>query len=412
MVNNALVEKRVGDFLKFYTNWDNIAISPEINHISLMSGFSGIILLLIDLKDHFKDIVDDKIIVNYIKKTFELIENQERVYPTYCAGLAGYGFMLLKIKERNILNPHKHKDTLEQIDGLLEQIDEIVEEQIDYDIFDENYDLLHGLVGLGLYFLERGKSAEVAIVIDKLKETLIRENNTVYWKKFEKYQVHTTVIDLGCAHGIISNLYFLTKVASKNNDASLHNLIKEIIDFYLNNAQTIDETIYSHFPHLFIYEEYITKTIVPKNSRLAWCYGDVGILYGLYMAAKEIKDVDKSSTIVNMLLNVVKRHKESPEYALDAGFCHGGSGLAVIYKNLYEMSKEESFLKASNFWADKVFKINLDVADWDFTKLKATDYFENDNYTLLEGLAGVLYCYGKNLDIEMPLTDEIVLLKY
>jgi hypothetical protein len=408
------MEKRVKDFLKYYTDWDELSKAMNIRHVSLLSGLSGIITLLIDLKEHFKDMITNDLLVDYITKTIEILDQQETVYPSYCDGLTGYGFMLLKVKNEGILCPIKNKELLEQIDSLLEQIDEIAEEQIAQDIFDENYDLLHGLMGMGIYFLEREKMHFVDLIVNKLKETLHRENQTVYWKKYEKYTMYTTVIDLGLAHGLAANLHFISKVASKSKDTALNKLIVEIIDFYLENKQELNENIKSYFPNVLLYEKHLKKTNLPTNSRLGWCYGDVGILYCMYMAATQIKDDKRSQLILDMMLNVSQRREEVGGFVLDSGFCHGYSGLSIMYKNIYTITNDNRFLEAALFWIDKMHQVNVINAQMKQEKDNSlvAEYFDIHNVTLLEGMAGVLYCYTKMLDIQLPLTDEILFLKY
>lgn len=333
---------------------------------------------------------------------------------TYCDGLAGYGFFLLKLKQSNVFSGDA--EVLIQIDDILEQIDEVLEEQVVIFFEQDSYDILHGAVGLGLYFLERDKLDLVNQLVDKLIETsYIKDDGQVFWKKYDKYRLHTTVIDMGNAHGNSSILYFLSKILTKSpTDERITNLVKGNINFYLKNTQVLNQEVCSYFPTLINASDFDNNTHKPTNSRLAWCYGDLGALYTLLIVAIQIDEMEVYHDVVDKLEKVADRRVETESFEIDSGFCHGSSGMAVIFNNIYKHTGKEIFLEASRYWTEETLKQkfkepNSIISVGYSFPIKDTD---EHNFSLLEGFTGVLFCYLNFLFEDVPFTEETLFLKF
>lgn len=411
----GIVSKEVNEILELLQDWDSISQQPNVNHIALVSGLPSIILVLIDCHLKSPDMVKKEKIIQYIMHSFDVLENTDKILPSYCSGFAGYGFFLLKLKKTSFFLTYFNKEIIDHVNEILEQIDEILEEQIDVDFFDENYDILHGVVGIGLYFLERNKINLVNKIIDDLEKTSFKNENQVFWKKYQKYKLHTSVIDMGNAHGNASIIYFLSKVISKTTlNEKNRETIHHAINFHLKNAQTLDDKILTYFPHQIVASEFEKGIHKPQNSRLAWCYGDLGTLYTLLLASDQINEPTLYDQVLTKLRDVAKRINETEYFEIDAGFCHGSSGIAIIFKNIYSLTNEKNFLDASEYWIKETLKFkfkdihNESVAGYN---LPIKD-FNEQSITLLEGLSGILFCYSKFLFDEMPLTEETLFLKF
>lgn len=413
---DRIVKNEVIEILDFIQDWDNISKSRNSNHLGLLSGLTGILLVLLDCYNSSPRLIGKQKIREYLNRTFDIIEKSESLMCTYCDGLAGYGCFLIKLKQSEIFRSGKKEDLelLIQIDELLNEADEILENQIDVFMSYDERDILHGLIGLGIYFLERGNYKLVDKIIDYLKENSFREGDQVFWKKYDKHKTLKTVIDMGTAHGNSSVLYFLSKVLSRNpTNEKVKKLIKENLNFHLKNVQTLNETIYSYFPTIIDANDFENKTYVAKNSRLGWCYGDLGVFNTILNAAIVTDEIEIINDVVNKLENVAKRRLEIETSVSDAGFCHGTSGNSIIFKNIYNLTGKNIFLDASEYWIEETLKFKLKEINQAFKIGYSFPIVDSDeqNFSLLEGLCGVLFCYFSYIAKNQTLTEETLFLK-
>jgi lantibiotic biosynthesis protein len=409
------LEREVENILGFIQNWENISKSRNSNHLGLFSGLTGLIVVLLDIYTKQQSLVEKQKIKEYFLHSLDIIENNETLLASYCDGLSGYGFFLLKLKQSNVFLDETDAEILIQIDDILVQIDEILEEQIEVFFEQDNHDLLHGVIGLGIYFLEKDKLDLVNKIVGFLIERSSIKDDQVFWKKYDKYKTYTTVIDMGNAHGNSSILYFLSKILVKiPTDERIKNLIKGNITFYLKNKQALNDSICTYFPTLINATDFENNTHKPENSRLAWCYGDLGTLYTLLIVTIQINENVIYNDIVAMLKNLAQRRLETESFVIDSGFCHGTSGIAVIFDKIYNHTGKNIFLETSKYWIEETLKYKnkeLNSIPSIGYSFQITDTNEQ-NFSLLEGLTGLLYCYLNFLFQDMPLTDETLLLKF
>ncbi|KAF2329085.1 lanthionine synthetase LanC family protein [Flavobacterium daemonense] len=414
-----LITNEIFDITKFLLNWNNIKDYRSSNHIGLLAGLPGIILVLVENYKINPTDIHSAILKEYINKTFEIIENSESLTPTYCDGLAGYGVFLLKLKTNNLTDAND-KELNNQIDAILEEIDEILEEQLKIYYKSDNLDILHGLLGFGLYFIERENQVGISEIVKILDNKKFRtKEGYVYWKKYDSYATFTTILDMGNAHGMGANIYFLTKLLSKKNilteDSKI--IVTELIDnsiqFYLNNAQNISKDIYCFYPLKIKASAFEQNNLIPENSRLGWCYGDLAILYTLLMASIQIKQKSYEKIILEKLLFVAGRKYSEERYPIDAAFCHGTSGIAVLFLNIYYITKNEVFWESANHWLKETFnKKDKNQPNGHIDYGFIIENSAEKNISILEGLAGVLACYLKFLHSEMPISEELLMIKY
>jgi hypothetical protein len=414
-----LITKEISIISKFLTNWDKIKEYRNSNHIGILSGLPGIILSLFEYAK-INPIVNDKEVLNeYIHKTIKILENTEKLSPTYCDGLAGYGIFFLKLKTNKFIDKN-NEELNKQIDEILEEIDEVLEEHIDIYNKKNNLDILHGLLGIGLYFIERENKIRVNDIVKILSaKKITTKEGYVYWKKYDSYDVFDTILDMGNAHGIGANIFFLSKVLSKKifltEDLTIvvNDLIDNSINFYLNNTQIITKEIYSYYPFKILATDFEQNTLTAANSRLGWCYGDLGVLYTLLMASILLQKKSFEKVILERLVFVASRTLEKEKHSIDAGFCHGTCGIAILFLNIYYVSNNEVFWETANYWLkETINKKNVaqsnEYVDYGF----AIENTMEKNISIIEGLAGVLICYHKFLYSDAPILEELLMIKY
>jgi lantibiotic biosynthesis protein len=151
-----------------------------------------------------------------------------------------------------------------------------------------------------------------------------------------------------------------------------------------------DTSLLSYFPSV---TEETSK--LSKSSRLAWCYGDLGVAISLWHAGKTLNNAIFVNEAIEIIENSTKRIDIDECMVWDAGLCHGSAGVAHIYRQFYHNTGIESFSKASDYWNNITIN-NLCNHDDGLAGFK-TRHFDKKtsqwcwikDYGFLTGIAGI-----------------------
>lgn len=232
----------------------------------------------------------------------------------------------------------------------LTDLDQHLQVSCEVDYTDHNYDLLHGLVGKGLYFLERLPDPTSALVlrrlVDQLESFAVKEDDVLTWH--DPSANGDNICNLGMAHGVPSVISFLAKVhrsgvAPKQTQA----LLTKATSWLLRQEKPIG---YSRFPLAAGRE---------AQSRLAWCYGDLGPALALFHAAQALNRDDWRNQALEVAKYASQRTSENGSLSrhtahdwLDNGFCHGTAGIAHIFNRFYQVAPLSEFKSSAQYWLE------------------------------------------------------------
>lgn len=350
------------------------------NSVGLLTGFAGSIFAQACVFEFTQKKEDRDNVINNVNRIIDEIINSDEIETVYSIGLSGFARLLYLLKP--ILNNDQ------EIDDILDEIDEVLEEDMGRLIHQKNFDLIHGAIGIAIYLLERGKKEKVELLILSLENSKIEIDNEIKWSRFDPYTHNTDIYDFGFAHGMSSYLFFFVKCYQNGlNQKICKNLIYGLIKTY-NNNQINFEKNNSFFPAVVKCEDYKNKGSI--KTRLAWCYGDLTILNSILLAAIEFKDEVLYQKVLDELIITSTRKTFDETFVQDAGFCHGTAGLSSIYFNIYELTNNETFKEAAQFWINESIKYSKDkdsICGYSFN-LGENKY--GSNISLLSGIAGVL----------------------
>ncbi len=217
----------------------------------------------------------------------------------------------------------------------------------------ETYDLIGGLVGFGVYALERIDRPSARQVLeqavnrfDDLAEK--RDNGHVTWftppEQLPDHQRETSpngYYNLGVAHGVPGVIPVLAAAAAVGIEKA-RPLAEGAVEWLLSSqlpAGTGSRFGYTVSPGV--------DTTAP--SRLAWCYGDLGIATALLAAARALGRKDWEDEAISIARDCTG-HPDETAGARDAGLCHGGVGIAHLYNRLYQASGDEKLGAAAVHW--------------------------------------------------------------
>lgn len=355
--------------------------------IGLYDGRAGTLFLQYLIYDHNKNSNVKVELIKNINVLIEKVSNSETLHGELSTGLGGIGYVF------DIINEDPNLDI--DLSDFLFEVDEALIDVVKNFIKNKNYDILHGMLGLGLYFLRRGNFKIVETIIDELHNSSIIKDNTIAWNRYDDFMVNENVYDFGLAHGISGIIYFLGKCYKNQIKKDLcKNLINGSVAFLEKNEQSFKKNG-AYYPNKLICSQYDFGNKEEQFSRFAWCYGDLGILNTLLLVSMWIDDPKLKKKCIDKLIINSSRTSVKETLIEDSGFCHGTSGVSLIYKNCYDLTKNINLLKTSLFWLQQTFMYECH----DFSESSCGHLFvlERDkkqkDISLLAGLGGVLILY-------------------
>lgn len=369
--------------------------------LSLMDGKAGIAIFFQYLYQLEKDEIFYNHSVQLLTEIIDKIALSGCKTHTFCSGLAGIGWTLEHMARLNYIEADTNK--------ILSDVDLVLEKRMMHDISEGNYDFLHGAIGIGMYFLNRKKKAKRATInlINQLYLKGEEEGDSIKWGSIIDYENKKIGYNLSLSHGISSIVAFLSKaIRSGIDDTKTYKLLKGGINYILSQ-QNKSDTSFSYFPA--IQQE---KSENLKSSRLAWCYGDLGIAMALYHAGITLSDEELLSFALKVLYTSTKRKTLQSGMVVDAGFCHGTAGITHIYNRMYLNTGNPIFLTSMNHWQTKT----LDLAIFNDGLAGYKTYHPekyggwSNNVSLLTGIAGIGLSSISAISEVQPFWDECLLL--
>lgn len=349
---------------------------------ALLGGRGGVMIFQALMYKLTKDERFKVEVLNNLDFIIDRIENVPGLLsPTHAVGLAGTGCLLFYIAEQNLI------DT--DLEEFMTDADEYLIENLDIFLKKKEYDILHGALGIGMYFIKRKNYLQVEKIINSLDQNKLVFNEEVAWSRFDKVYTMEDVIDFGLAHGVCSILYFLTQ-CYKNGimKDKTKNLSTRLLKFLFNNVQDPSQHR-SVFPYHITVSEYESKKFHKGYARLAWCYGDIGMLYTILASTKvfginEFDDIIKSSIDYQIL-----RRTYDDTGVKDAGFCHGSSGITYLWQKIYTLTGDERHKDMADFWMKMTLDFATNESGIEGYKFHMGDSGWLNMSDILTGLAGV-----------------------
>jgi hypothetical protein len=263
--------------------------------------------------------------------------DQPGVVASLYGGLAGLGFAALQVSHARGLD----------VEELCAPLDETLANLVTGD-WPGTFDLIGGLVGVGVYGIERQRagasSVLAAAVVDQLRRLAISRGSGLVWihPGHGDSSAGTPAIDLGVAHGLAGVVAFLASCLDLGIEPDqAATLLEGAVSSLVAGQLPIPGT--SRFPAV------IRAGEERRPTRLAWCYGDAGIALTLIRAGLAAGRPDW----VNLALDTGRLAARRPfkeTGVTDAGLCHGAAGLAHLFNRLFQTTGDDCFRWAAVRW--------------------------------------------------------------
>lgn len=354
-------------------------------NIGVLSGSSGIALFQFYYAKFLdKDITEtsNSLMKNCIQKI-----NEGYNHGTYCSGISGMGWVLNHLEQNDFIEI--------DIDNLCLDLDNYLYQLMVNDLQKGNYDFLHGGLGYAFYFLSRYENtksdsakknyqAYLLFFIHLISKKSENYKNTIRWISEIGVEHKEKVYNLGLSHGMSSIVGILTKLSKHQYFEKETKLLLQLTISYILKYQKENTKGYSMFPNV-IYE----NGFYEYKSRLAWCYGDLGIGIRLWYAAKALGDTSLKENAIKILEHAALRTNNEQNMVKDAGLCHGSFGNAQIFLRMYKETQMSVFKDACDFWIQDGLNKAIHMDGYaGYKQWKGANKWKKE-VSLLEGIAGI-----------------------
>jgi lantibiotic modifying enzyme len=372
---------------------------------SLVSGSAGLAVLFAYLAKARPGLEDEAVAQQWLAQAIQAVSESEVPASLY-SGLAGVAWAAAHLREQL-----PDLDT-EAITG---EIDEVLLEHLRRSPWPGTYDLIDGLVGFGVYALERGPHAATAVaclerIIAHLAETAERRPDGIAWETRSEWlpadvreKRSLRYYDLGLAHGIPGVIALLGRACAAGVAVEKARPLLEGVARWLMVRRAMVGT--DGFPYS------IEPGLPSEPARLAWCYGDPGVAAALLLAARCAGE----PTWERAALAVARRAAERPpdDSGVDAGLCHGAAGLGHLFNRLFQASGEARLREAAQFWLKRTLEMRqpdrgiAGFAAWEPGRNGSADWTDAPGF--LTGAAGIALALLAAVTPIEPAWDRVLL---
>ncbi len=357
---------------------------------------------------------DEASAARYDAAVAALTEHVQRGFrsPSLYGGLAGAGWVLAHISDGEG----------EFLDG----VDERLLAELEASPWRGDYDLIQGLVGLGVYFLERLRGGAVTArrgierVVEQLAAIAEPAGDGVTWHTapallvaWQRERWPAGYYNLGVAHGVPGAVALLGAAAALPDPAlaATRARARELCARAIRwlRAQRLPPDPAGHFPVALGHEQR-----APERARTAWCYGDPGIAAAAWSAALRTGD-DPAEW--RELARDFARRPAGLCRVVDPNLCHGAAGLAHLCNRFYQASGDACFRDAARGWFERTLAMRRPgegIAGFTAFRPQAAAGADDrsaiqTSQDFLDGTAGVALALLAGLGGEEPGWDRLLL---
>jgi lantibiotic modifying enzyme len=332
--------------------------SLPLESANLGSGAAGLAVCFAYLAEGLAEHRYEAIARRLLDQAITMVE-AEPMIPSLFGGLAGIGWAASHIGTR------LHWTDLEQT---LTEIDETLCDCLDQSVWQEGYPLSSGLVGLGVYGLERLGPADDARppaavhilerVVGHLLATVERKpDGATWWTSPERLSLHARkkmpdgAHAVGLSEGVAGVVAFLGRVCAAAHQLDpLEGKIEELARPLLDDAarwvlaQEAPEGPPEGFP-------YAIRPNRPQRNwtRSAWSHGDPGVAAALLEAARCVGEPAWEERALMAAVRATTRPVDRTR-VFDAGLAAGAAGLGHVFNRLFQATGEPRLAARSRFW--------------------------------------------------------------
>lgn len=348
----------------------------------------------------------------YLKKVHRiLLQSIEELAATplpfsHCNGISGIAWCIQHLIRSGFADADGITDIFEEVDALLGNA---MREELDH----QRYDFLHEGLGIALYFLEKGdietNGTYLTETVKQLERSAITLHGGIAWMDHVTPQKNNRrSFNLGLAHGVPAITAILGMIYHQGIERDrAGRLIEGAINRILSARNIPEQEITSLYPVLVDDDN---RALTGKQSRLGWCYGDLGIAMLLLNMSNWLQNDTYKEQALQILHHTLQFRDSRNGSVYDACLCHGSAGISHIYRRAYILTDERCLLEGSEKWLVHTLQMNSWKDGAAGFKFYGKGSYQN-SYGLLEGITGIGLSLIAALDTERtPAWDRSLLL--
>ncbi len=314
-----------------------------------------------------------------------------------------------------------------------EGVDEVLQDLLAPSPWRDDYDLISGLVGFGVYALERlsrpGARQVLARILDHLEALAVPRPTGHSWPTapgllptWQRELAPQGYLNLGLAHGVPGVLMLLAaleRAGGKYQEIDSRRAAKLLeggMEWFFSQFQASENGSYlAGWCPL----EQERPEVESHGGRVAWCYGDLGASLAILNAAHLVGRPDWEAKALDMARLAAARPLKTSGVR-DTSLCHGSAGNVLIFQRLFHITGEACFRQAAQMYLEHLidtrnpggpfagYTTYKPEMDGEGKAKENTDPYKSDP-GLLEGAAGVGLALLAALGIE-PKWDRLMML--
>jgi lantibiotic modifying enzyme len=220
----------------------------------------------------------------------------------------------------------------------------------------ESYDLISGLVGIAVPVLQRiadGKASDSSepvarSVLDQLERLARPMPSGFAWHTppellpaWQREIAPEGYFNFGLAHGIPGVIAILARYVAAGVEVQRARALLEGAVGYLRSVAS--PTVGGRYP------AWLPSERANAPSRVAWCYGDLGVAVALMSAATATARDDWRANALELAHGMAARAFELSQ-VVDAGLCHGAAGVAHLFNRLSQATGDAELARSADAW--------------------------------------------------------------
>lgn len=360
---------------------------------------------------------------NYMLAISNQLQQTKIVHYGMWFGLAGIGMSVKSLSnegKRYIRFTKNIENTMNSvIPNEIKRLDvRLSNKKISY----SDYDLIEGLIGIGIYLLYSMNNNEctrnlkqiithLIRVVKEVRTFGIKGENSINLSNILKNngEEKDKYLDYGISHGIAGLLAFLAICIKKGVVVESQRDIVKYLAHWLESQVKKDALGY-YWLHRLTLEDYVSEKSEYDREREAWCYGTPGVARAMFLAGEVLGDAKMKTFSVAAFKSIININ-DSVFKSLSPSFCHGLAGILQLSNKMYKDTDDLELLLFRN----RILNILLDKkgdAPFVFKVLNGEGESAKliNNIGLLEGVTGIGLSLLSTVEQISPQCDSIFLL--
>ena len=273
------------------------------------------------------------------------------------------------------------------------------------------YDLCSGLVGFGIYALERGPAGHglAMRVLEHLERMATSDGDAIAWHTAPELlplahldRAPDGYWNLGLAHGVPGVIAMLSRFIAAGIEVPRS---RALLDGAVRYLLAVPDPV---GPHVGRYPPW-EPNHKPVSTRLAWCYGDLGVAAALLGAASRAKVPAWHEGLA--LARACAARTLSQAHIHDASICHGAAGIAHLFHRMARATGDEQLYLAARAWIVETLRMRTNVGIGGYPRVYEAggELALDDDGSLLTGAVGVALVLHAAISEVEPRWDRLLL---